>query len=79
MGDATMGGDWKRWEKCLEWLAPEIANERRRVLQLLAAHQSYMGMAYVRLMNLVANGCDLDEEMKLPPEDRAGGFNWPDE
>ena len=71
-----LGGDWKRWEKCLEGLSPEMANERRRVLQILASHESHLGIAYVRLMNLVANGTDLEEEAKLPPDERATGFDW---
>ena len=71
-----LDGDWTRWTKNLKGLPDEVANERRRVLQLLAAHESYMGIAYVRLMNLVATGCDLEEEAKLPPEERASGINW---
>ena len=74
-----LGGDWKRWEENLKGLSPDVANERRRVLQLLAAHESHLGIAYVRLMNLVATGTDLEEEAKLPLEDRASGFHWGDE
>lgn len=71
-----LGGDWKRWEENLKGLPADIASERRRVLQLLAAHESHLGIAYVRLMNLVATGCDLEEEAKLPPDERASGFHW---
>lgn len=73
-----LGGDWTRWKKNLKGLPEEVANERRRVLQLLASHRSHLGIAYERLMNLVATGCDLEEEAKLPPDERAGGFNWGD-
>ena len=73
-----LGGDWKRWEESLKGLPADVANERRRVLQLLAAHESHLGIAYVRLMNLVAAGTDLEEEAKRPPENRATGFDWGD-
>lgn len=68
-----------RWDECLIGLSPEIANERRRVLKILASHESWLGIVFYRLMNAVANGLDLDEEMKLPIEERAIGFHWPDE
>ena len=66
------------WEKNLAGLSPEVARERRRVLLILESHKSHLGIAYQRLLNIVSNGLDLEEEMELPPEERAGGFNWPD-
>lgn len=56
-----------------------LADERRRVCQIIESHKSHLETVYVRLINLVNSGVDLDEEMKLPPEERAGGFHWPDE
>lgn len=66
------------WERAIELqgLSPEVAAERRRVLQLLDAHEHDLGVLHVRLCNLVANGLDLEEELKLPPDERASGFHW---
>ena len=52
--------------------------ERRRVLALLKAHESFLGMASARLPNLVNRGIDLEEQMKLPIEERIGFMHWPD-
>lgn len=71
-----MSSPW--WEKCLEQLPPEVAKERRRVLQLLDAHESHLGAIHVRLCNLIANGIDLEEEAKRGPADRPTFFDWPD-
>lgn len=69
------------WERAIEiqGLSEEVAKERRRVLQLIDAHQHDLGMLHVRLSNLIANGVDLEEEAKRPIDDRAMGFHWPDE
>ncbi len=59
-----------------------ILKERSRVVKLLDAHeQNFKAIGgdrlYTRLRNLLSSDTDLDEEMKLPPEDRAMGFTWP--
>lgn len=74
----------ERWEENLAGLSPEVAKERRRVLKLIQAHESSFdetnaGGLYIRLMNIISGGLDLDEEMKLPIEERAMFFNWPDD
>ena len=82
-----------RWEENLAGLSPDVAKERRRVLLILQSHESSFrelksdsdgvfhasSHLFTRLMNTIAGGLDLEEEMKLPPEERAFGFNWPDE
>jgi hypothetical protein len=56
-----------------------LADERRRVVELLDAHKADLGMLHIRLVNLVNNGVDLQKEKKLPIEERASGFHWDDE
>lgn len=81
------------WERNLDGLPPEVAKERRRVLLLLQAHEGNFrelksdsdsvfnasSHLFTRLVNMIAGGSDLEEEMKLPPEERVMGFHWPDE
>lgn len=60
-------------------MSDPVANERRRVLEILESHQDSIGEhLYVRLTNLIRSGFDFREEMKLPVEERALGFHWPD-
>lgn len=52
--------------------------ERRRVLAILKAHESHLGMVSGRLPSLINQGVDLDEQAKLPPSQRTGFMHWMD-
>lgn len=54
---------------------PEALRERQRILDILDAHEDWIGEILVRLKNLINNGTDLREEAGLPPEQRVQGFH----
>lgn len=56
-----------------------VDRERARVLSILESHRSWIGeMGYFRITNLINSEFSFEDEMKLPIEERAFGFHWPD-